>query len=1145
MRDLTHAVPDAGVLPPGPPSDAVDLATLLSTTVRVEPELLRAVRVVLLPQADVGAESDLWFSQWAASRNPRAMVLLPDVQRVLRTRLPEVLARCASPPGVAPADRLRHLIASRHHHLSPLMRLEEEILWLSARGGDEDSGLREAEAALRSALRALVEHAGREAIADWVVSVCPRLPEPLRHTVTGWQYRSIAYLLEPNTPVDRRAPARLTCQDAALVVDSVAASGETDVPETWVAVRLDGDVLHVGGAEEDEPGSVFIGAPGTDPVVLEVLSGMDDQTGRPLQVRPGERVRITGCSPTTRLLTADRRVYDPSTPVERQPGGVAAPGTPPRSVLLGPPPVMDAFSRSVHDDLREGLRRAGHEVWDLQALWPSPTRTGDIPWPLTVDVVVFLLDRELLTSPVVRDQIRTLTSWAAEIGAPKPLAVPLGGLRSEDRRALPGADACTWVDGTYSRVWSKDCPWGPGHAWEIAAEVADAVGRTVTERALAPVGTRAFPTRHRLLSRRVDELLRRFAAHGERRFLDEAIGLFPAGSQTPPPTDVWAAHAHVGQARALHHRARLTGSPQDAESAVRLLRRVMDRTTDPSAAEPGSWARLRRRALTELLSALRVHIGITGAGPLPDRLVAALDEAVTLGRAALDEEQEAGLRLELAACLAPLMASDLWLRRHPLETRSTALLNFAAAGAGDAVPLTERVAAARDAARLATHEADVGLAVRVFDRWFALLEGADWVRLGATRFAALTAGFAGAPENAAVCAVAAGEPAMAALLSLERGLALQRVILAGRAVHGDDPRSCQPRWRRSRRLRQEVARLAVQWTQDELRAVTSEGPVVVLATAEARGEALILSGGTVTAVRLPGVTAAAVRRWSPDDPGIREALRPVAQELRRRSPVTDGSRTPRMFWCPTGSFSRLPVHEACSRATSSPTVSTYTASLSELCGSRRVDSGPGARPGARPLVVVSPAAGDAGWAERAAAEVRAVTDTGMAFDLLTGAHATRLAVLEAATGVEVVHLVGRLVPPAVAGWGEGWAIALADGPLTAADIAAADLSRTGLVFLSGYGEAVGGGTDPDRDTLAGSLHRAGCRHVVASLSTPGAPDAADGVDRVVARFYEALLDGGRRPRPDRAPFALHQAMTAARGEGETRRPPQSFVHIGS
>ena len=69
-------------------SAAVQLAVPLSIAVRIEPELIRAIRLAILPYLDVSAESALWFADnLVAARDPDAIVLRPELLPVLRARL--------------------------------------------------------------------------------------------------------------------------------------------------------------------------------------------------------------------------------------------------------------------------------------------------------------------------------------------------------------------------------------------------------------------------------------------------------------------------------------------------------------------------------------------------------------------------------------------------------------------------------------------------------------------------------------------------------------------------------------------------------------------------------------------------------------------------------------------------------------------------------------------------------------------------------------------------------------------------------------------------------------------------------------------------------------------------------------------------
>jgi hypothetical protein len=99
------------------PDAVADLATALSVALRVEPELVRAVRLEILPTADVGAEADLWFGPWVQVRETGAVVFDDGVRRDLQARLADKLRIAA--PG-SPWHRLGDVVERVHVNTSPL-----------------------------------------------------------------------------------------------------------------------------------------------------------------------------------------------------------------------------------------------------------------------------------------------------------------------------------------------------------------------------------------------------------------------------------------------------------------------------------------------------------------------------------------------------------------------------------------------------------------------------------------------------------------------------------------------------------------------------------------------------------------------------------------------------------------------------------------------------------------------------------------------------------------------------------------------------------------------------------------------------------------------------------------------------------------
>ena len=159
---------------------AADLATLLSTAVRIEPALVRRMRL-LLPRADVGAELDLWGSDVVASASPLAMSLEPACAEALRGDL----------AGTAYAElreRAADVVEEVHAGLHWSLRLEERINRLMVRGdarsAQEAEGLLFAAIAELRATAAAGPTAAVEAtgLARWLLAALGRIPRALAGT---------------------------------------------------------------------------------------------------------------------------------------------------------------------------------------------------------------------------------------------------------------------------------------------------------------------------------------------------------------------------------------------------------------------------------------------------------------------------------------------------------------------------------------------------------------------------------------------------------------------------------------------------------------------------------------------------------------------------------------------------------------------------------------------------------------------------------------------------------------------------------------------------------------------------------------------------------------------------------------------------
>jgi CHAT domain-containing protein len=275
--------------------------------------------------------------------------------------------------------------------------------------------------------------------------------------------------------------------------------------------------------------------------------------------------------------------------------------------------------------------------------------------------------------------------------------------------------------------------------------------------------------------------------------------------------------------------------------------------------------------------------------------------------------------------------------------------------------------------------------------------------------------------------------------------------------------------------------------------------------------------------------------------------RPVLDSL-DLSPA--GGETPdaRLWWCPTGALTLLPVHAAqvrgghgngeCVRAW---VVSSYTTTLAALLRARP------ARESAhvRQLVVALPRTPDVpGLAplpatiREAAVVARHTRKLGSVLSLV-GPSATRQLVQDALATHSWLHLACHVATDATDPARTG--LALADGTLTIADLAALDLPGTELAVLSACGTAAGATRLLDEAVhVAAAMQLIGYRHVIATLWS--IPDLTG--QRIADDLYRNLTAIGTFDT-DGTARALHRALTTLR-----RRYPTSpqvwapFVHFG-
>lgn len=286
---------------------------------------------------------------------------------------------------------------------------------------------------------------------------------------------------------------------------------------------------------------------------------------------------------------------------------------------------------------------------------------------------------------------------------------------------------------------------------------------------------------------------------------------------------------------------------------------------------------------------------------------------------------------------------------------------------------------------------------------------------------------------------------------------------------------------------------------------------------------------------------------------------PVLDELGLTDPVPPEGPWPRVWWCPTGPLTLLPLHTAGyhseigdttsghpPRTVLDQVVSSYTPTIRALLEAQEPPEeghDDGAASGdtqARMLIVAvkdAPGQPTLHTVDRERATLQDLLPEHRC-TVLDGPAATRKDVDRELPLHRWVHFSchgdQNLTEPSLGG------LLLRDGMLTIADITAHQFHGD-FAGLSACKTAVGGIELLDEAiTLAAALHYTGYRHVVASLWSVEETAAA----KVFAAVYSTIIQQGHL-RSDDAALALHNAVRSARdAAAEEPRLWTPFIHIG-
>jgi hypothetical protein len=258
---------------------AVEMAEAVSCAVRIEPFLLRCMRLGLPLSADSGAEADVWLSPLVQVRGPEGVVFHPDVAEALRKRL-----RDRSPETL---KRSWELLRDFHKHLPFAIQCEEEIAFWSAYPSPEAT--KKIDDLLKSAAKTLATSYTRQGLTNWAARALPRMPCWVRDLEGARMLALASYVrLTRNLPVGDVNPKQPFPPWVSWILPS-------DLENTNVRVRLvqEGIELSLG-----ETGNNTISVPDVQPCLIEISWKTEDGREEVQQVSLQRGERSVVQSPT-------------------------------------------------------------------------------------------------------------------------------------------------------------------------------------------------------------------------------------------------------------------------------------------------------------------------------------------------------------------------------------------------------------------------------------------------------------------------------------------------------------------------------------------------------------------------------------------------------------------------------------------------------------------------------------------------------------------------------------------------------------------------------------------------------------------------------------------------------------------------------
>jgi hypothetical protein len=641
-----------------------------------------------------------------------------------------------------------------------------------------------------------------------------------------------------------------------------------------------------------------------------------------------------------------------------------------------------------------------------------------------------------------------------------------------------------------------------------------------------------------------DALRLRTEMSGDQSFLGEAVTVLRDAVSASPTGHAHRTASLTALGNALRLRAQITGDSGALSEAIQVLRAAVEAAQD---ARPD-----RAAALLDLGSTLWGAANTEGADELADALTAwedasridtasvrvRIDAATRLGHAAIErgEIERGSDALSLAVGLLPKLAT--W--NIDLSDRERQLADFLGL-ASDAAASKLMLDSPPEAVELLEQGRSV-----LFSKLLELRPDLSLLRASAP---AVSASFEDLVQQVSVDWLTLGGDQAPAF---------------GRPLPTIEGPAADARHSAARRLEELIADIRSRegfgeflrpLSADELIAVSKDSPVIVVNVSRYRSDALIINDSRVRVVNLPDLGPEAIRQRAAvffnsvggggpsgsfesrvqQERTVRAVLEwlwdslaePVLTALGYTQPPEDGQPWPRVFWCPTGLLSLLPIHAAgyhsntdgrTARTVLDLAVSSYTTTVRDL--HLQISAATGHSPAGDPrlLIVALPYTPGASPLPGAEKELAFLSRMFPRATVLHNWSATRGAVRRALSSRDWVHFAchagSDIEHPINSG------LLLADGPFSVRDICKIRLDSAELAVLSGCQT-----TDPGVNLADEAIHvasafqLAGYRHVIGTLW----PIA----DEIATEFAELFYNSLRSSTPDPA-FALHSAARRLR-----------------